>query len=231
VCVLALWEVEFHQHAPHVPLHGSFGEHEAACDVAVGQTLGHQGEHLAFTIGERGERVSLAADERCDDVRVEGRAAASHALGCLEEIVDVEHPRDTARAMSQENVEIARKAIDAFNRGGVDAWLRFLSPDVVWESLPLVGFRDVYRGRAEARKWLEQLTEVFEEVHLEIEQITPLNDDRVLTESTQIARGTGSGLPVEQRAWEIVWLADGLITRRQPFSTRDQALEAAGLRE
>jgi ketosteroid isomerase-like protein len=132
--------------------------------------------------------------------------------------------------MPQENVEVARKAIDAFNRGDVDAWLGFLSPDVVWEPLPLVGFRDVYRGRAEARQWLEQLTEAFE-AHLEIEQITPLHDDAVLNELTAIGRGRGSGLPWEQRIWEIVWFAEGLITRRQPFSNRAEALEAAGLRE
>ena len=133
--------------------------------------------------------------------------------------------------MSAENIEVVRRSIDAFNRGGVDAWLRFLSPDVVWESLPLVGFRDVYRGRAEAREWSEQLTEVFEEAHLAIEQITPLSDDTVLVELTQIGRGRGSGLSGEQRIWSIFWLAEGLITRRQPFSTRDAALEAAGLRE
>ena len=133
--------------------------------------------------------------------------------------------------MSQENVEIVRKVNDAFNRGDLDAWLGFLSPDVVWEPLPLVGFRDVYRGRAEARQWLEQLTEVIEEVHLKIEEITPLNDDAVLNELTAIARGRGSGLPWEQRIWEIVWFAEGLITRRQPFSNRAEALEAAGLRE
>jgi ketosteroid isomerase-like protein len=133
--------------------------------------------------------------------------------------------------MSQENVEVARKVIDAVNRGDLDAWSGFLSPDVVWESLPLVGFRDVYRGPAEAREWLEQITEVFEEVHLEIEQITPLNNDAVLNELTEIGRGRGSGLLAKQRIWEIVWFAEGLITRRQPFSTRDEALEAAGLRE
>jgi ketosteroid isomerase-like protein len=74
--------------------------------------------------------------------------------------------------MSQENVEVVRKNIDAFNRGDLDAWLGFLSPEVVWESLPVPGFRDVYRGREEAREWIEQLLEVFEEAHLEIEEIT-----------------------------------------------------------
>jgi len=133
--------------------------------------------------------------------------------------------------MSEENVEIVRKAIDAVNRGDLDAWLGFLSPEVVWESLPLPGFRDTYRGRAEAREWLSQLLEVFEEVHLEIEEITALSDDRILIVSHVTGRGRGSGLPVERPSCEVSWLADGLITRRQVFWTRDEALEAAGLSE
>jgi ketosteroid isomerase-like protein len=133
--------------------------------------------------------------------------------------------------MSRENVEIARKTIDAYNRGDLDAWVAFLSPDVVWESLPLPGLGEVYMRRAEAREWLEQLLELFEETHLEIEEITALSDDRVLIAYTQIGRGRGSGLPVEQSLWSIFWLAEGVITRRQAFRTRDEALEAAGLRE
>ena len=133
--------------------------------------------------------------------------------------------------MSDENVEVVRRAIDAVNRGDLDAWLGFLSPEVAWESLPLVGFRDVYRGRAEAREWLEQLLEVSEEAHVEIEEITALSDDRVLIVSRVTGRGRASGVPVERLSWEVSWLADGLITRRQVFWTRDEALEAAGLSE
>jgi ketosteroid isomerase-like protein len=132
--------------------------------------------------------------------------------------------------MSEENVEVVRKLTDAVNRGDLDAWLGFLSPDVVWESLPLPGFREVYRGRAEAREWIEQLLEVFD-FHLEIDEITALSDDRVLFAYTPRGHGRGSGLPVEQPTWSILWLAEGLITRRQPFWTRDEALEAAGLPE
>jgi ketosteroid isomerase-like protein len=132
--------------------------------------------------------------------------------------------------MSEENVEIERKVIDAFNRGDLDAWLGFLSPEVVWESLPLPGFRDVYRGRAEAREWIELLLEVFD-FHLEIDEITALSDDRVLMAASTRGRGRGSGLPLERQSWEVLWLADGLITRRQVFWTRDEALEAAGLSE
>ncbi len=133
--------------------------------------------------------------------------------------------------MSQENVEVVRKSIDAVNRGDTDAWLGSLSPEVVWESLPLVGFREVYRGRAEAREWRELLIEDFEEAHVEIEEITALSDDRVFFAYTQIGRGRASGFPGELRGWAILWVAKGLITRRQVFWTRDEALEAAGLSE
>jgi ketosteroid isomerase-like protein len=107
--------------------------------------------------------------------------------------------RDTAWAMSQENVELVRKSIDAFNRGDLDAWMGFLSPDVIWESQNVRGITPVYRGRVGAREWIEQFLELFEEIHLEIEQITALGDDRVLSGYTEIGRGRGSGVRWNKR--------------------------------
>ena len=37
--------------------------------------------------------------------------------------------------MSEENVALARRAIDALNRRDFDGLLALLSPDVVWEAL------------------------------------------------------------------------------------------------
>jgi ketosteroid isomerase-like protein len=57
--------------------------------------------------------------------------------------------------MSEENVALARKAIDALNRGDFDALLAFLSPDVVWEALEgVAGIGELYRGRAGVRERL-----------------------------------------------------------------------------
>ncbi|HKH42320.1 MAG TPA: nuclear transport factor 2 family protein [Solirubrobacterales bacterium] len=135
--------------------------------------------------------------------------------------------------MSQENVELAREAIEGLNRGDVDAWLAFLSPDVVWETLGGVpGVGEVHRGRAEVREWIEQLWEVAESVvHTEIEQITDLGEDRVFLAAVFTARGRGSGVPFELHTWSVIWYREGLVTRRQVFWTRDEALEAAGLQE
>jgi ketosteroid isomerase-like protein len=135
--------------------------------------------------------------------------------------------------MSQENVELAWEAIDALNRGDLDAWLALLSPDVVWEALPGVpGIGLLYRGRAEVRGWIEELWEVAEGVvHTEIEQITDLGEDRVFLALVLTARGRGSGVPFEMPTWSVIWYREGLVTRRQIFWTRDEALDAAGLRE
>ena len=143
-------------------------------------------------------------------------------------------PRDTARAMSQENVERVREVTDAANRRDFDAFVALVSPDVVWESRSsssFPGFRDVYRGRAEVREWVAEALEVIEDAQTEVEEIEDLGDDRLLVEIVRSGRGKGSGVPAELRDWWVVWFAEGLITRRQAFWTRDEALEAAGLSE
>jgi ketosteroid isomerase-like protein len=133
--------------------------------------------------------------------------------------------------MSEENVERIREATDAFNRGELDAWVACLSPDVVWESLSVPGFREVYRGRAEAREWIEGVIELFKSAHIEAERITELSDDRLIVDFVRTGRGRASDLPVAMHDWSVLWFAEGLITRRQGFRTRNEALEATGLRE
>ena len=128
---------------------------------------------------------------------------------------------------------LARKAIDALNGGNFDALLALLSPDVVWEALEGVsGIGEMYRGPAGVREWIELMWGSAEEgVHIEIEQITDLGDDRVFIAVVLTARRRGSGAPFEYRTWQIVWFAHGLITRRQAFWSRAEALKTAGRSE
>jgi len=130
-------------------------------------------------------------------------------------------------------VALARKAIDALNGRDLDAWLAFMSPDVEWEALEgVTGIGELYRGRAGVREWIELMSEDAEEgFHAEIEQIADLGDDRVFIAVVLTARRKDSGLPFEYRTWQIVWFANGLVTRRQVFWTRAEALKTAGLRE
>jgi ketosteroid isomerase-like protein len=136
--------------------------------------------------------------------------------------------------MSQENVEVALEGVDAVNRRDPDGFVACLHPDVVWEESGdvLPGLRGVHRGRAEARRWFEEaILETWENLHLEVEEITEANDGRVFSEALVTARGRASGAETELRFWTVLWFADGKIARRQVFFTRDEALQATGVKD
>jgi hypothetical protein len=74
--------------------------------------------------------------------------------------------------------------------------------------------------------------EPWERIHLDVDEVTAAADDRVFFSLFITARGKSSGVVAPGlRVWSVCWFADGLVTRRQVFRERDQALEAAGLRE
>lgn len=136
--------------------------------------------------------------------------------------------------MSQQNVQVVREAVDAMNARDPDEFIACLHPDVVWEESGDVfpGLQGIHHGRAEVRKWAaEGVLEGWESFHIEAEEITEASDGRVFLEALISARGRASGVETELRAWQVLWLADGKVARRQVFWTRGEALEAAGLRE
>jgi ketosteroid isomerase-like protein len=135
--------------------------------------------------------------------------------------------------MSQENVEVIREGTEAFNRRDLDAFIALLHPDVVWEENGdvLPGLRGIYRGRAEVRRYAEELLEAWESFHTEVEEITEASDGRVFEGWSIAARGAASGAESALRGWSVYWFADGKVARRQVIWTRDEALEAAGLSE
>jgi ketosteroid isomerase-like protein len=138
--------------------------------------------------------------------------------------------------MSEENVEVVLEGVDALNRRDPDAFIACVHPDVVWEVSGEVSpfFQGIYRGRAEAREWFEKAFlegSVWETFHAEVEEIEASDDGRVFLGVFVTARGRGSGVETEAHAWQVCWFADGKIARRQIYLTRDEALEAAGLRE
>jgi ketosteroid isomerase-like protein len=135
--------------------------------------------------------------------------------------------------VSSRNVEILRNAIDAVNRGDLEAFVDCMSPEVEWEDEPpdadpFPGLRGTHRGRAEVRAWFEAVVEPWESFHVELEEIIEASNDRVLSGFLLTGRGKASGVEVEVRAWQVLWLSEDKITKRQVFGEREPALEAAG---
>jgi ketosteroid isomerase-like protein len=134
--------------------------------------------------------------------------------------------------MSQENVEIVRQAVEAFNREDADAFVALAGLNVEWEdAIFWSGVTRTYRGRQELREWFNQVLEPWESLHVEVEEITEAANDGVFYCLFLTGRGKGSGVDTELRVWAVNWFADGKVSRRRVFREREEALQAAGLSE
>lgn len=67
--------------------------------------------------------------------------------------------------MSQENVEVVKRAIDAFNRRDLDAAVRYTHPDVEVDWSRSQGVEaGIYRGREMTRRFWSTFLELFDRV-------------------------------------------------------------------
>jgi ketosteroid isomerase-like protein len=132
--------------------------------------------------------------------------------------------------MSQENVEIIRKAVAAWNRADWDAVLACVHPDSETIDDPRVPGAQTLRGRSEIEKYIKSLTRYWESVRFVPERFVDYGDD-VFVFTRMIARTRRGGPEIERPLDEMFTLLDGKVIRSRVFSSREQALEAAGLRE
>src|SRR5688572_15928016 len=132
--------------------------------------------------------------------------------------------------MSQENVEVIRRTIEASNQGDWQRASRYLHPEVEYHTYGRAPEAGVYRGPKAVVEYIERLFEDFERVEHGLEGTIEAGD-RLVVVLNQRAWPHGSSEPVAQQVFELWTVRDGLLAERHSFSTRTEALEAAGLRE
>jgi ketosteroid isomerase-like protein len=126
--------------------------------------------------------------------------------------------------MSQENVEAARRCIEAYRSGDYDGALEYLAPDVVWE----IGQELPARGPDEVREVWRRWDAEWEELETEADEIIDAGD-RLVVAVRYRGRGRVSGVEVNDLIFEVHTLRDGRCIRKIEFPTRAEALEAVGL--
>ncbi|MEA2348576.1 MAG: hypothetical protein QOG62_2363 [Thermoleophilaceae bacterium] len=136
---------------------------------------------------------------------------------------------DTARTMSQENVQIVRAAFEAVNRGDMDgAWVR-AAPDFQLDLSRALGpYRGVY-GLSDVRRVADEFWGTWESSRFEVDEFLDAGN-HVVTPFTNLIKGR-EAIEVQTRgawAWTIV---DGAVTRLCLYQERVEALEAVGLSE
>ena len=125
-----------------------------------------------------------------------GRKAA--VLLCMESST---LPRDTAWAMSQENVDRFLEGTEAFNRGDVERWLETFHPDAVFEP-QLAALEGDYIGHDGMRRFFAELADLLEMFEADYPDARDLGD-RVLALGTfrSIGKGAGSRASFPWRSW------------------------------
>lgn len=133
--------------------------------------------------------------------------------------------------MSEENVQQYHRALEAFRRRDLDAFLAFVHPDVDFapRNVELDGGTS-YRGHDGIRSWWKNMFSVFSDYRAEIDEVQDLGD---VTFSRVRLRGHGmeSAAPLEQTQWHVVDWRQGVIVRFRTLRTETEAFEAAGLSE
>jgi ketosteroid isomerase-like protein len=137
--------------------------------------------------------------------------------------------RDTGRAMPEGNVQMVRRAVEAFNRGDFDLALEQWSSDGVWDWSNSHGFdAGVFRGHAEIREFWQRFLDAFDELRFELEELAELREGVLIADNVGYVRGR-DGIEAQARSSWLITTADGKIVTLTMFQTRREALAAAGL--
>jgi ketosteroid isomerase-like protein len=128
--------------------------------------------------------------------------------------------------MSLENKELHHRAIDAFNRRDLDAFLALMDADV--DSAPrLTSVEGRFHGHDGVRRWWQNLLAAFPDYTAEILEVHDLGGDLTLAAVHTRGHGAGSDTPLDQRMWQIGRWRHGKCIWRETFETKTEALEAA----
>lgn len=135
--------------------------------------------------------------------------------------------------MSEENVEGFRRAVEAYNRRDIDAFLDAFDPMVEAHPLTLAMFGQaatVYRGHEGIRKFVRDVDEVLPQMQVEVREVRDLGE-RIVASGRLQARGRASGAEIESPISWLVEFKNGMVIRMSDYLDFKEALGAAGLSE
>jgi ketosteroid isomerase-like protein len=133
--------------------------------------------------------------------------------------------------MSEENVEVVRRAWKAHVRRDNEAALGLYLPEI---EIDLSGGQKVgdrfYYGFEGVQQYIRDWVSVFGDFTTDVDEWVDAGD-QVIAIVHSCGRGRRSGVPVDMREAHLWTVREGKLRRLQTFATRADALEAAGLSE
>jgi ketosteroid isomerase-like protein len=129
--------------------------------------------------------------------------------------------------MSQENVELHYRAIDAVNRRDLASLLDLMTGGVEVHSR-IVAVEGGLRGHDGVRRWWKNWFDAFPDYDIQVSEIRDLGDV-TLAAVRAVGHGAGSNVPLEDTIWQASRWDGRKCVWWRVCNTADEALEAAGL--
>jgi ketosteroid isomerase-like protein len=124
---------------------------------------------------------------------------------------------------------VARQTFEAIGARDLDALLALYDEEIEFQ--PLTGMEvemGGYRGHAGVRRYLEEASEIWDEMLPHVDDLHTVGDHVVILGGCAV-RGRGSGaISDNSMAW-VLTFRDGKVLRHRAYRTSEEALEAVGL--
>ena len=134
--------------------------------------------------------------------------------------------------MSQENVEIVKVAYEALASGGLDPFMEHFTDDIEYRSIEgAPDDRGPIHGKNAMRAFVQDWIDTFDEFKIDPVELIDAGSGVVVAVVRYGGRAKLSGIETDETFGVVFTIRDGRIARGREYSTRKQALEAAGLDE
>ena len=132
--------------------------------------------------------------------------------------------------MSQENVEVVRRAIEAFNQRDVDEMVRDWDPEIEVDWSRSRGLNSgIYRGQEAVLGFWQTFFEVFDRITVSPDEFIECREYVVVPNRARF-RGRDR-VKVETQSAVVVTLRNGRIVKWRLYQEKAEALHAVGLSE
>src|SRR5215207_5321850 len=124
--------------------------------------------------------------------------------------------------MSEENVELVRRAVEAFNRR--ELVFEDFDPEIEWVEDPRYPGAETFQGRSGVERSVQKWWDAWGEITIRLEEVIDFGDRVVIAGHTE-ARGHGSDVRVTAEVGGVYEFRDGKIVRVHALGSRAEALE------
>jgi ketosteroid isomerase-like protein len=132
--------------------------------------------------------------------------------------------------MAARDIEIIRRAYEAWNRRDYERARDYLDPGVVLDASARVMNPDVYHGHEGFQQLVEEIAEVWDQWRIDPDEFIEC-DDGVVVVARARARGRLSGVELDEVAYNVWKLRDGKAFRLAFHYDKNEALRDASGRQ